>query len=301
MPAEHFNDNAETFYDQMLQEICAAEKIDLVWLSRGWLGVLTKGTEQNLIMGHKFNLNAAVASLIADDKFATFEMLERAKIPVAEHQIIYPTNNTRNYAKGYNSLKYAEEYLAKQGKIVVKPNTGTQGQGVSLVQNAKELAPALSRAFGISYSASLCPFYEIKFEYRVIMLDGQARLIYCKTRAKDWRFNLEHGAKATKVQDENLRARLSSLAQKVVAAIGLRFCSVDLIETVAGELLVLEVNSGVMTEHYLEQNPTDYDLVRQIYHDAVRKMFSLPGQAPWRVCALKFGHLVLNLGHGAQP
>ena len=48
----------------------------------------------------------------------------------------------------------------------------------------------------------------------VILLDNEARLVYDKVRGKDWRFNLQQGARAVDVEDEGLRKYLVELAQR---------------------------------------------------------------------------------------
>lgn len=113
----------------------------------------------------------------------------------------------------------------------------------------------IGEVFQQSFSASMCPFYNIAHEYRVIMLDGEARLIYQKNRQDDnWKFNLSQGATVSRVDAEDLRQELTGLAQRAARAIGLRFCSVDIIRDAEGHnLLIIEINSGVATAHYLEQ------------------------------------------------
>ena len=93
-------------------------------------------------------------------------------------------------------------------------------------------------------SLSICPYYDIDTEYRLVMLEGKCMLCFGKKKAKDkWKFNLCQGASVVTIEDEALKTELISLAQKVVDAIGIAFASVDIIRLKTGELSVIEVNS----------------------------------------------------------
>ena len=90
----------------------------------------------------------------------------------------------------------------------------------------------------------------------------------------DWKHNLSNGSVAKNIEDKKLKERVVNLAKKVSKQINLKFGSVDIIETDNNELLVLELNSGVMTENYLTQNPDKYEFIKDIYSDAVDEMFN---------------------------
>ena len=84
---------------------------------------------------------------------------------------------------------------------------------------------------------------------------------------------MSQGSIAKKVEDEFVYDKLSNLAKKVAENINLKFGSVDIIETVDNELYVLEVNSGVMVENYIRLNPNEYELIKEMYKQAVDKLF----------------------------
>lgn len=265
--------SSDLSYSAILSEICQEEKIDLSSVSAGWVRILERGGQRRFIVGYKFGLNSAAAVLVADDKFATFEVLTAAEIPVIKHHILYEETNQARFTLGKSGSEYVARFLEKYGEIVIKPNNGTKGDGVMRARSLNEAMAALPTVFHQSYSASICPFYMVRREYRVIMLDGQARLTYAKERGEDWRFNLEQGARAELVKEAGILAKLSEMAEQVTQAMGLRFCSVDIIETEAGEWLVMEVNSGVMIRKFLRQHPDQRKLVKEIYRGAIRKMF----------------------------
>lgn len=268
------SDRGLSFYCSILNDICQEENITITWLSNGWLALLEQNDKRHFVMGYKFDLNPAIAADIADDKFATFDVLSCANIPVIHHALLYEIDCAAACAQGMNSLDYVRNFMAKYDQhIVIKPNNGTRGSNVYEIRDEVELEPALKQIFHQSFSASMCPFYRIKHEYRLIMLDDEVKIAYRKERGDDWRFNLRYGAKACEIKDEMLYRKLVEIAIHATRAVGLRFCSVDIIETADHELLVLEVNSGVMVDGYLTQHPDKYKDVYGMYRQAVQKMF----------------------------
>jgi len=261
-------------YYELLREICDEDGIQITFLSDNWVVLLEKSGIRKFIVGYKFGLNLASAALVADDKYATFEVLKRAGLPVIEHKLLYEPENHRLHVQGRNTLQYIEQYFHQNhGHIVIKPNNGKTGENVYQVTAMDQIPEILPKAFHQCYSASMCPFYEIKYEYRTILLDGIEQIMYQKVRGDDWRFNLQHGARANQFIAEQVRAKLLTLARRAAETLGLRFCSVDIIQTNDNQLLVLEVNSGVMVEKYLTQHPDERPTVKAMYQAAIRKMF----------------------------
>lgn len=262
-------------YASILGEICQESGVKMQWFSNNWVALLEKGKAKHFTIGYNFNINSAAAARVASDKIAAYELLRHFGIPAVECRPLYESNNPEPYAKDYQSESYIEDFFNKNHQhIVLKPNGGQGGIDVYQISETSQVKPALKKIFRQGYLAAMCPFYEIRSEYRFIMLDGEVRLAYMKERNEDWRFNLSQGASAKKIEDNNLYEKLLALAKKTVKALEIRFCSVDVIEAQGGELMVMEVNSGVTTGKYLEQHPEDYDKVKQIYADVLEKMFA---------------------------
>ena len=88
----------------------------------------------------------------------------------------------------------------------------------------------------------------------------------------NWKHNLGQGAVARKIPGKKLPGELRQLALDAAAAVGLRFGSVDIIRTAEG-LKVLEINGGVMMEHYAGQSRAKYLEAKEIYRSALLRMF----------------------------
>ena len=85
----------------------------------------------------------------------------------------------------------------------------------------------------------------------------------------NWKHNLGQGAIARVLQEDETKSELSRLAIRAANALNVRFASVDMIRT-EDSLMVLEVNSGVMMEHFAAQTEESYQAAKEIYKDAVR-------------------------------
>lgn len=285
----------------LLEQVCARQNLQLARLSKDYLAAITRKfgaadlasphhsnasetlappqSPQSLtryVWGRDFGLNPASSAAILNDKYAIYETLTYHHIPAVECQIIYPEGDPNPWAVGCNSLAFAAQYFrAHRDHIVLKPNYGSQGIGVRQITSLPELARAYREVFARSYSASLCPFYNIQHEYRVVILDGAVRLAYMKTAHGDWRFNLHHGALASPIPPADYPA-IIRLARQAFCALDLRFCSVDIIKTTDDQLLVMELNNGVTLTGYLKQHPEELDRIRSIYADAVAAIFARP-------------------------
>lgn len=303
-------------FKEIIKEICTEDNIKYKFLSKDWVIMLEKDGKTRFISGYKFDLNSHGIGLIADDKYALYEVLKSKNIPVIEHKIVYNKMNNLDYAIGCNTYEYVKEYFEKNNNnIVIKPNDGTCGKNVFNVTDVNEIDIVLDKIFLKNYSISMCPFYKIKHEYRAIMLDGENKLLYTKylpivtgdgnktirqllldfnydyfidkledskydkvlpknkTFEYNWKFNLSQGSIAKKLNDKVLQDRLIKIAKQVCKEINLKFGSIDIIETTNNELLVLEVNSGVMLENYIRLNPNEYIYTKDIYRNAIKNLF----------------------------
>ncbi len=89
----------------------------------------------------------------------------------------------------------------------------------------------------------------------------------------NWKFNLSQGAIASEISEEELFNKLSKIALEASSSIGLRFGSVDIIYTEDEQALILEMNSGVMLDNYIEQFSEGYDKAKALYKDVIAEMF----------------------------
>ena len=88
----------------------------------------------------------------------------------------------------------------------------------------------------------------------------------------NWKHNLGQGAEGVIVRDQKILRKLHSLAKRAAAAVQADFLSVDIIDA-EGKLQVLEMNGGVMMEHFSGQDAECRRIAKRIYKKAVRLLF----------------------------
>lgn len=166
---------------RIIKQIALENNLSYEVLSCDLIIKLTKDNKIRYINGYKFGLNSHSLGLILDDKYATYELLNSLNIKVCKHHILFRPNNHNSYAKNYNSFKYCYDLFLKYNKnVILKVNNGTCGDGVYHITTKKELKKIYNYLLKYNFSISLCPYYNVKNEYRVILLNNEIKIIYEK-------------------------------------------------------------------------------------------------------------------------
>ena len=166
---------------RIIKQIALENDLSYEVLSCDLVIKLTKGNKIRYINGYKFGLNSHSLGLILDDKYATYELLNSLGISVCKHHILFRPNNYNSYAKNYNSFDYCYDLFLKYNKnVILKVNNGTCGDGVYHITTKKELKKVYNHLLKYNFSISLCPYYDIKNEYRVILLNNEIKIMYGK-------------------------------------------------------------------------------------------------------------------------
>jgi len=121
---------------------------------------------------YSLDLNHIASSDIAKDKdFSKFFMAEKG-YPVAEGQTIFEGSWAKTVGSK-RTILFASKYAKSIGyPVIVKPNSKSQGVGVSLVSNKKELVSALEEVFKRDKVAIIEKYLPGR-DYRVVVLDGE--------------------------------------------------------------------------------------------------------------------------------
>ena len=158
---------------KIIKEICEEQNIEFKLVSNDWVIILEKNNIKKYIIGYKFTLNNQSVSLICDDKYAVYEIMKEFNIPVVPHHIVFNNYNKEEIKKFCNKYNY---------NIVVKNNYGTCGNDMYHIKTEKELFKKIDKLLLKNYSVVLTPFYDIKTEYRNIVLNDEIELLYGKKR-----------------------------------------------------------------------------------------------------------------------
>ncbi|MBC8756703.1 hypothetical protein H2O64_18665 [Kordia sp. YSTF-M3] len=305
---------------RIVYDIANDHEIDIESFSYDWILKLSKNGRNSHIFGYNFELNSSTSKMIAGDKSAASDLLHAAGVSTVMHQLFLNPNMEKYVSSNGNWQNILKFFHDNDQHIVCKPVDGTGGNGVFMANSIIKLEQAIHSLFSKHRSICLSPFYDIKKEYRAVILDGEVQLMYQKdipfveangsknilellqskfsgetldsviatfSTKKDrnfsdippkgeiievnWKSNLAEGAEAALTENETVKI----LAVKAANAINIRFCSVDITETTTGDFYVMEINSGVMIEHFLNSNQDKYQMVKSIYEKAVLKMLEM--------------------------
>ena len=166
-------------FRELIKEICIEENIEYTLISKEWIMALTKNNVTKCISGYRFNLNDHAIGSVIDDKYALYDLCKLLELPIIEHKLLFNPNSKL----GNNTLELIDRYFQEYNEnVVIKPNNGSEGIGVYHIKDREELLEKTNELFNSNFSISICPFYEIDREYRIIVLDNQVELVYEKIK-----------------------------------------------------------------------------------------------------------------------
>ena len=298
-----------------VRQLAAERGVEVAAFSGDWILRLSRGGRTEHVVGYVFPLNSAGARSVADDKAATAELLADRGVPCVEHRLFLRPDLAGFVRDGGNWAAMQAMAERCDWDLVVKPNDGTGGLGVVRARGPQALEEAVHNGFAAHRALALSPYREIEAEHRAVVLDGAVLLAYAKARPSvvgdgtrtvaalaadaglgtgalsrsaltdvpasgerrrlDWRHNLGLGATPRPIESSEVRAEVERLAVRAAETLGLRFASVDVVETADGRA-VLEVNAGVMLEAYARAVPDGPETARRVYGAALDALFGLP-------------------------
>ncbi len=179
---EYEVENKKTNFYSLIHEICRERGIACLDYADGWAFELSRGEKSNFIFGYQFGLNLSSVQQLCNDKGAASEALEIHGIPHVHH-IAYMCPPMQKFVGGDGCFQELLDVFAQEGgDLVVKDNEGTGGNLVFHVTSRKALEQAAFAIFSSCRSIAVCPYYDILQEYRVVVLDGEVKLIFSKQR-----------------------------------------------------------------------------------------------------------------------
>lgn len=301
------------FYN-LIKKICDEKSISLRDASFGYITELKKGEKIFHIVGESLELNSSSSYKIASDKFACFSVLIQNNIPSIQYNMIFNPETRSEYEN--NDIMKAMILFEQYGKkAILKANNSSEGKDVFYINDKDELKRKIIEEFMKNKdSVSICPFYDIGYEYRAIYLDGE--ILFCYKKEKPyiigdgkktvkkliqelniknyynnldfnyvpkenekievyWKHNLASGGVPNLEIEDETRKRVNELAIKAGQAVGIRFASIDIAETKEKELLVMEINSSVCLNKFSKMVQNGLQIEYEIFSKAIEKMFKM--------------------------
>lgn len=218
----------------------------------------------------EIGLNNSAATKTAMSKSGTYDTLSYYGVPAIEHKFLMNTNSRFNKS---NAFEIAQKQFYKWNEnVVLKQDNGSQGSNVYKITTVAELEDTLHRLFNMNVNGAISPYQPSTYEYRIVTLKNEPKLLLAKERTTSWKHNLVSGALSVDVPDKKIPL-LSDLANKASIALELDFCTVDILETATG-LLVLEINEQVMLDEYCKNNTLRQQKVAALYREAILTRFN---------------------------
>ena len=165
------------FINEIILEICKENNITAQIFCDGYCLKLSKNNNQTYIYDNIFEMNDSAVYKILKDKSAVYEILNNKNIPCVKHFYFYANSPTDK-----DTQKHLEKLLKTYKNLVLKYNEGMSGKDVYKICNSYDLKTKSQLILSKYNSLTASPFYEINHEYRVVMLNGEAKLIFDKVR-----------------------------------------------------------------------------------------------------------------------
>ncbi len=174
--------SSRRFLVTLLRENCARMGVQVRAYHGDWLLTLKKGARCEHVYGYDFSLNSSAAQQIAKDKAAASSLLAAARVPAVEHRLVMSPTLPDYMPREGNWAQLSGLFQRWNFDMVCKPNDGTGGRDVFRVRDLGQLERAIHTLLAKARACAVSPFVEIREEFRVLMLDGRALLIYRKRR-----------------------------------------------------------------------------------------------------------------------
>ena len=138
--------------------------------------ILSDGSTR-YISGSLFDLNDAGATAVAKDKDYASYFLAKSGFPVPVGEAFH-TKEWAKYIQSDRAVDAAWEYVQTIGlPVIVKPNSKSQGDGVSLARTKSDFIQAVNRA-SKNERVFLVQKPIIGKDYRIVVLDGEVISAY---------------------------------------------------------------------------------------------------------------------------
>ncbi len=134
-----------------------------------------------------------------------------------------------------------QAFDALGGDVVVKPLFGGEGRGITRARDealAQRAFKMLTELGAVVYLQEFVP--HDGYDLRLLVI-GPKVLGIRRRNPHDWRTNISRGATAEPCE---VTPELAELAQRAAAALGARFCGVDLLPAEDGKFYAIEVNAS---------------------------------------------------------
>jgi len=212
-----------------------------------------------------FNVGS-VERICQDKDFAYRLFSSRIRMPKTASFLNPFVENEHAKYKIEKSIEHIVDEIGKHSTfpVIVKMNSGCQGNNVFLCRDKKEAATALKSIYNknsrfYDYVALAQQYIKPKREYRAIFFERKALLVYEKdTSGSRFVGNLSplhfEGAKAVHITDTQIVGAIEQFAMPIFELLPVSFGGFDIIEDEKGKLWLIEINSRPGFSYFVRDN-----------------------------------------------
>ncbi|NCN03671.1 MAG: alpha-L-glutamate ligase [Candidatus Pacebacteria bacterium] len=265
----------------LIATACKELNLDFSFVTKNKTIVAIKLPDKiHYIINSNLGLINSTEAHLCIDKAYQYEILNKVVNIPPTISYLDPFSKYGNFAP-YKTHQEIEDQIISDFSlpIVIKKNTGTEGENVFACHNRSEVKKAIQDIFNLDsylYDHVLIAQdrIDIKNEYRAIFYKNKLELLYKKDNSQaQFIGNLSPlhfaGAKAFDITDNKLLQRVESFVLPVFEKISLSYAGFDIAEDQTGKLWLIEINSVPGYAHYLDNNPQEkvFNLFTKILAD----------------------------------
>jgi len=219
----------------------------------------------HFIINSNLGLISSTKAQLCLDKAYQYEILNSVVNMPVTTSYLDPHSKYSEFAKHKSHQQIIKDIEDKFSfPMIIKKNTGTEGENVYLCNNQIELIKAVQTIFDKNsylYDHVLLAQSQIKIknEYRAILYNHQLALLYKKDNQQaKFIGNLSplhyEGAKAIEINDQSFKEKIFQFITPIFLKLDLKYAGFDIAEDQNGKLWLIEINSVPGYAHYLENN-----------------------------------------------
>lgn len=167
-------------YLEIIHEICKKHSICITSYEKTSIFCLSYNNKRHFIWSRRFDLNSAISSRLADNKYETYVVLHSCNIPAIECHKMFRIGTEEYDYKPDSNFYICNNLLEQHGAIVIKPNNSYEGKDVYRCFTMKDIEIALYTIYSNYKFIVATPYINAINEYRTFFLNGEILLIYKK-------------------------------------------------------------------------------------------------------------------------
>ena len=176
---------------------------------------------------------------VYNDANAVERSVDKAMTSFLLHQAGLSTPPTWVLRDRNAALELVKNELSNGNFVISKPLFGSQGEGIRRIEKMTDL-PWLTSSHGVYYLQRFVQCAGNGFsDYRVFVINGEV-VATMRRRGKSWLNNVAKGARCEQIEPTDEMINLAIQATKLLK---MDYAGVDILEDIAGNLNVIEINS----------------------------------------------------------